>query len=230
MLARKYRWELLQLGVIAAMFITAAVRWSSVPDRIPIHWNAAGEVDGYGGKFMGLLFLPLLVLGLYFLLAFLPRLDPARANYSPVRGPYLAIRVGFVLYMGFLYALTNLAIGNEESLPMDRLLFGAAGGLFIMLGAVMGKMRPSYFAGIRTPWTLTSKKSWVKTHRLGGWVFIAAGVATAIAAIFDGLAALITMFAVLILGVVLLSVYSYVFWKGDTERVAAQDTRPAADS
>jgi uncharacterized membrane protein len=32
----------------------------------------------------------------------------------------------------------------------------------------MGKIRPNWFVGVRTPWTLSSKLSWDKTHRLAG--------------------------------------------------------------
>ena len=81
-------WEIVQLGIIAAMFIAAAVRWGSVPDRIPTHWNAAGQVDGYGGKFSGLLLMPIITAGLYLLLKYIPRIDPARRNYESFAGTY----------------------------------------------------------------------------------------------------------------------------------------------
>ena len=33
------------------------------------------------------------------------------------------------------------------------------GGMFIVLGSVMGKIRPNWFVGIRTPWALSSELS-----------------------------------------------------------------------
>lgn len=223
----KYKiWTALQLGIIAAMFITAAVRWSSVPDRLPIHWNVSGEVDGYGGKFVGLLLIPLLAIGIFVLLAAIPRLDPARANYASFRGTYAVIRTGIVALLGFVYLLMNLSINNEDGLPMDSLVLGSAAVLLIGLGAMLGKVRPNYFVGIRTPWTLTSKKSWIKTHRIGGWVFILAGAAAGIGAIFSGIAGFIAMFAVLGPGIVFLMVYSYRVWREDPDRVSAYETKP----
>mgnify|MGYP000052596555 CR=1 FL=1 len=47
---------------------------------------------------------------------------------------------------------------------------------FAVVGGLMGKIRPNWFVGIRTPWTLTSKVAWVRTHRLGGWLFVAQGL------------------------------------------------------
>jgi uncharacterized membrane protein len=221
------RWEWLQWALIGGMFVLAAVRWGSVPDRIPTHWNAAGEVDGYGGRFVGLLLDPLVTLGLFFLLKYIPRIDPARANYAGFAGTYLLIRVVFVVYMTFLYVVTNLAIGREEAVPVDRLIIGAAGVLFVVLGGTMGKIRPNWFAGIRTPWTLTSKQSWVKTHRMGGRVFITAGAVSLLGSFFGGAIPLYAMLTVLLGGVVFLVAYSYFVWRDDPDRIAAQDTSPA---
>jgi uncharacterized membrane protein len=220
-------WEIVQLGIIAAMFIAAGVRWGSVPDRIPVHWNSAGQVDGYGGKFTGLLLMPIITAGLYLLLKYIPRIDPARRNYESFAGTYMLIRVVLTMYMAFIYAVLLLAIGREETFPVGGLIIGAVGILFIILGAVMGKFRPNWFAGIRTPWTLTSKLSWTKTHRVGGWIFIATGVATMLGAIFNPEWAIYAMFIVMIPGIIFLFAYSYFVWRDDPDRVAAQDVKPA---
>ena len=34
------------------------------------------------------------------------------------------------------------------------------------LGNYMGNLKPNYFAGVRTPWTLASETVWRKTHQL----------------------------------------------------------------
>jgi uncharacterized membrane protein len=221
-------WEWIQVVVIGGMFALAAIRWSAVPDQVPIHWNAAGEVDGYGGKFVALLLMPIMTLGVYLLLRFIPRIDPARLNYESFAGTYLLVRVLVTVYMAFAYVVVTLAIGNEESVPVSGLLTGSIGVLFIILGGAMGKFRPNWFAGIRTPWTLTSKRSWIKTHRLGGRVFIAAGVATLVAAAFGNEWAFYAMMAVTIPGVVFLVVYSYFVWRDDPDKIAAQDVQPDA--
>jgi uncharacterized membrane protein len=35
------------------MFLAAGLSWSSAPERIPVHWDVAGQVDRYGGKLEG---------------------------------------------------------------------------------------------------------------------------------------------------------------------------------
>ncbi len=216
----RWLWEAVQIGLIVAMFAVAALRWGSVPDRIAVHWNAAGEVDGYGGRFEGLLLMPLVAVGLYLLLLLIPRIDPARRNYAAFEGTYLLLRVSVVVYLTFLAMVTELAIGREESVPVGKLVFGAVGALFIVLGGAMGRLRPNWFAGIRTPWTLSSTRSWEATHRLGGRLFIGAGVATVVAAVIGGPAAVITMVVAMIAVVVVLTVYSYRVWRDDPDKVA----------
>lgn len=219
-MGRRWFWEAVQIGLIVAMFAVAAIRWMSVPDRIPVHWNAAGQVDGYGGRFEGLLLMPLIAVGLYLLLLLIPRVDPARRNYAAFAGTYLLVRVSLVVYLAFLALVTQLAIGREESVPVGSLVFGAVGVLFIVLGGAMGRLKPNWFAGIRTPWTLSSTRSWEATHRLGGRLFIGAGVLTVVAAVVGGSAAVITMVAVMIVVLVVLTVYSYRVWRDDPDKVS----------
>src|SRR5205807_4952944 len=100
-----WRVEAIQLAIIAAMFIVAACAWAYVPERIPVHWNVRGEVDGYGNKFMGLVLLPIVVGGMYLLMLLLPMIDPGRRNYANFAKAYSVIRIGFVLFMASLYSV-----------------------------------------------------------------------------------------------------------------------------
>ena len=67
---------------------------------------------------------------------------------------------------------------------MTFALFGIFGLLFIGLGNYLPRVRPNFTFGIRTPWTLASEEVWRRTHRASGPVFVAAGIATLIAALF----------------------------------------------
>ncbi len=60
-------------------------------------------------------------------------------------------------------------------MSVERIVPIAVGLLFIVLGNYMGKIRKNFFIGIRTPWTLASDEVWARTHRLGGYLFVAAG-------------------------------------------------------
>lgn len=221
-----WRTEVPQWLIIAAMFVAAAIVWPTVSGQIPVHWDAHGNANGYGGKFEGLLLLPLIALGLYILLLFLPRIDPGRANYTQFSGPFLVVRYAILMLLAGLYGITLLAVKGYD-FNTTRLVLGAIGILFIVLGNVLGKVRPNWFVGVRTPWTLSSKRSWVRTHRLAGWLFTLAGLIFLVLIAFNVGAAL----PWLIVGVVgLLTValvaYSYIEWRQDPEKSPPSGTSP----
>jgi uncharacterized membrane protein len=105
----------------------------------------------------------------------------------------------------------------------------AMGALFIVLGNFMGKIRPNWFVGVRTPWTLSSKLSWDKTHRLAGWLFVLMG------ALFVLLALVPTgwMFAVTMtidaICLIWMIVYSYLVYRRDPHRTSPAATSPGAE-
>lgn len=212
-------------ALLAAMGAAAAICWSHAPDRIPVHWNMHGEVDRYGGKAEGLLLLPAISFGLYCLLLFIPRLDPGKENYKLFAGAYYGIRLSIQVFFVILYgAIFLTAFGYEVS--VGKIVFVSVGALFVVLGNVMGKLRPNWFAGIRTPWTLSSKLSWTKTHRAGGWTFVGIGLAAIAAAFFDAKWALFTFIGGAVIGVLGLVVYSYIVWRNDPDRVPPAGSSP----
>jgi uncharacterized membrane protein len=220
-----WRTEAVQLALIAAMFATAALSWPYLPAHIPVHWNLQGEVDHYGGKFTGLLLLPLVTLGLYALLLVLPRLDPGYVNYPSFAGTYNVIRIALVVFQAVLYAVIVLAAFGQP-LDVGAFVTLGVGVLFVVLGNVMGKIRPNWFVGVRTPWTLSSKLSWNKTHRLAGWVFIILGPLIALSGILRSNAFFV---ATLVLGGVCLAglvVYSYLVFRTDPDRMPPTGTSP----
>lgn len=225
---RSWKTELPHLAIIAGLFGWSALLWPSAPETLPVHFDLSGNVDRMGGKLEGLFAIPITALALYLVLRFLPRLDPARENYASFAGAYSVMRLAILVML----ALVDLAILLPVAgVPVNqaaaiRLLVG---GLFVVLGTVMGKIRPNWFVGIRTPWTLGSKESWVRTHRLGGWVFILSGLAFLISLPFPPEPAMFVSFGILVLGLVWIVVYSYLVWRGNPVRYAAIQSRPARE-
>lgn len=219
------RSESAHLACVAALFVAAGVAWPFAPEAMPVHWNLAGQVDRYGGRAEGLLAVPLIALALYALLRFLPKIDPRRENYEKFGATYAAMRWAMT---GFLAALYAILLTSTFRPGFDGVFAGslAVGGLFVFLGNLFGKLRPNWFVGIRTPWTLTSRESWAKTHRAGSWVFIAGGVLIALTGYTRSPASLVASLVVLIGGSLGLVVYSYVVWTKDPPEAG----RPATDS
>jgi hypothetical protein len=75
-----------------------------------------------------------------------------------------------------------------------------------VLGNYLGKTTRNFFLGIRTPWTLASDEVWRRTHRLGGWTMVGAGVALVVMGLFGAseLALLVIVAAAALIPVVLL--------------------------
>lgn len=226
----KFNWrmELPQLVLILGMFTVAAWAWPQLPDRLPIHWNIHGEVDGWGNKFMGLLFMPFLVLGLYLLLLLLPLIDPGKANYQNFQKVYGIIRIVFVAYMAAIYAATLVAAFGH-SVNMTTVILPLVGVLFIVLGNFLGKIRPNWFVGIRTPWTLSSQLSWDKTHRLAGWLFMLMGLLFFPVALIQTTWSLIAMLVIDAICVTWMVVYSYLVYRSDPHRTPPAGTLPSSE-
>ena len=94
-----------------------------------------------------------------------------------------------------------------------------SGALFVVLGNLLGKVRPNWFFGIRTPWALSSAESWSRTHRLGGWLFLALGLLTMASALAVPRWSIAVMMALLLAATVGLAAYSYVVWRRDPDKV-----------
>lgn len=218
--------ELPLLLLIAAMLAGATLSWPSAPEQIPVHWGLHGEVNGYGGKFEGLLLMPLLSVGLYLLMRFLPRLDPGRLNYERFAGAYYTIRASTIAFLAVMYGVTQLAM-RGVAVDMSRTIGLVMGAMFFVIGNVLGKIRPNWFVGIRTPWTLSSKISWSRTHRVAGWVFVAGGIALMVAGLVGTPAAMLTAVGFMVVGSLSVVAYSYVVWRGDPDRLPPAGTLPS---
>ncbi len=222
-----WRTELPQWAMIMGMFVLAAITWSRAPAQIPVHWGLSGQVDRYGGKVEGLLVPPLMALGIYLLLLVAPRIDPGRKSYSLFAASYTTIRLVIVTFLAGLYGVTHLAL---RGYPVDvsTLVPLGVGGLFVVLGNLMGKLRPNWFVGIRTPWTLSSKEAWVKTHRLGGWLFIVTGLGLMGSSLAHAPWASAACIGLLLVAIVGVYAYSYWVWRNDPGKVPPAGTLPGA--
>lgn len=221
-MVRTTRWtELPQLLLIAAMFLASALVWPYAEDRVPVHWNASGEVDRYGDK-IELFLLPAITVGLYLLLRYLPRIDPKQASYDAFAGAYTAIRVSMVVFMAALHGVMLYTAIDTENADLDIGPFVTVGigALFIVIGLVLGKIQPNWFVGIRTPWTLSSTRSWSRTHRMGGWLFIVMGLVMIVVGLIEPELMAAVVLATTLGSVVVMFAYSYLEWRKDPDRDA----------
>ncbi|MCW3085000.1 MAG: SdpI family protein [Bacteroidetes bacterium] len=146
--------------------------WDKFPDQIPTHFGMNGQPDDYSGKAFGLLMLPAINVLTYLLFLVLPKIDPRGKNYKLFADKYKIIRIIFHAFFTFIFFLTAFyALGNHFNLSL--IMFYGLLTLFLLLGNYIGNVRPNFFIGVRTAWTLSNEEVWVKTHRLTAkiWVF-----------------------------------------------------------
>ena len=60
--------EILGLIMLIGTPLYLLIRWSSIPDKLPMHYNFAGEIDRWGGK-GEILFLVVMVWILYLMIS-----------------------------------------------------------------------------------------------------------------------------------------------------------------
>lgn len=186
--------------------------------ELAVHWNASGEADGFQPALPALLWPAGMSLVVGLIMAAIPRLEPLQdrldASAPVLRAAWIGV-MGLMVYVQAMIAAPALGI----DLGIDLLLAGM-GIMFLMIGNALPKSRPSFFVGIRTPWTLTDTDNWIATHRLGGKLMMAAGLAMLLAA-FVPLAPgwrLPAMIAPVIAASVVPVVYSWWLWHGRTAR------------
>ena len=199
--------------LIILMFVIGIFSYPYFPEKIPMHWNFKGEIDRYGSKFEGLFGIPLMSLGFYLLFLVLPYLDPKKENYQKFEKVYQIIKYAYIFLL-FILQMTILIVtlgGPKDLIP--KITPTLVGVIFIILGNYMPRIKPNWFVGIRTPWTLSNEEVWKRTHRFGGYIFIIGGILIILAGILPPLINLI----VLILSILLMAfgtiLYSFIIYK-----------------
>ncbi|HEY2068180.1 MAG TPA: SdpI family protein [Rhizomicrobium sp.] len=213
--------SLIILAVMAGLSLWA---WQVLPDdaRLVVHWDMDGHPNGYASKAVALLIMPVLALISILIAAALSRSRSERMQAALHSTGFGAIWLAMLVLLAACHAMTifvarGLPIRPDDVLPLIIGLF------FAVTGNFMGKLPPSNFAGIRTPWTRASDYSWEKTHRLAGPLFVAAGLATLIArAVADGATAIHVLLAGLLAAALISSAASYFYWRNDPERAAGR--------
>ncbi|HPH78859.1 MAG TPA: SdpI family protein [bacterium] len=157
------------------MVVSGWYFYNKLPAIVPTHWNLAGEADGFGSKTTHLILMPVIVLGMMIMLMVLPKLDPKKEKYEKFAEVYELFQLLLAAFMSYTYLVTIWA-GLNPKVDVGFAILAGIGLLFVAIGNYMGKIRQNYFVGIKTPWTLDNEEVWNKTHRLGGWCFVLAGL------------------------------------------------------
>ena len=198
------------LALIAGSFLFSAAVYLWLPDQIPSHWNIAGEVDSTMSKTWGAFMMPLIMLGLYGVFRVIPALSPKGYGIEAANSGFVGIRVAVFALFALLNVLILLAALGVP-IAMGSAVSMAVGGLLTVLGWFLDRLPRNFYVGIRTPWTIDDEDNWTRTHRLGKWLFMAAGLVMVVGGIM-GANAFVIVTAALAAGLVPM-VYSYLIYR-----------------
>ena len=200
--------------MVALPFLYLAYIWPSLPETVPMHWNLRGEIDRWGNK-MELLLLPFLLPFLsYLIMLGVPYVDP-KQQLSKMGRKYNQIKFWMIFIMSVLAIYLIFAV-QHENLINANLVFILTGTLIAILGNYFQTIKPNYFIGLKTPWTLENEEVWRKTHQLSGIIWMIGGVLIAVASFFwSEDKAYFLPFFLTVIGVLTLVpfIYSYLLFK-----------------
>ena len=209
--------EILMIALMLTPFVYMGFIWNGLPAEIATRYDLNGNANGWMHKETAALVLGGMSVVLYLVLRFLPNIDPKGSLQT---ANFLKLRVLVTFFFSAINGLVFYMAAHQsdtDKLMISLLVLIAL--LMVGLGNYMTTVKPNYFVGIRTPWTLQSDDVWRKTHQMGGRWMVAGGLLSAVLA-FVVPAPYTTgvVMGVILLSVIIPVVYSYIYFRQEKAR------------
>jgi len=212
MKTKKTLYWILMLLPLAAVLIALQF----LPDQIPAHYGASGQVDRWGSKYETLVFPALTVVFGGVMLAVAKYASRQEKNGTNNEGVILVTGLFCMLLFNamtlfFLY-LDFQKTEDLSTAPVDvyQLMFGILGLGMVVIGNIMPKVRMNSLVGLRTPWSMKNEAIWKKSQRFGGISFILGGLATVLMSLLTkGLSCFLWSIGILAFITVIDVIYTY---------------------
>ncbi|MBQ3156237.1 MAG: SdpI family protein [Clostridia bacterium] len=209
---KKYRKTLIITTIITLLpMLAGIILWNKLPEQFPIHFNAAGEVDGWSSKTFGVFGLPLILVAFQWLCGLGSlKMDPKAENLEgKVFGLVLWIIPVLSVVLNALVYCTALGMDMNVQIILPLLI----GLLLTIIGNWLPKCKQTYTLGIKLPWTLADETNWNRTHRFAGPIWVVCGLVIMLCGLIGG-AFLWVMVAAFVVMIAAPTVYSYLLFKG----------------
>jgi len=172
----KKEFPILGISLLPLLYLGSV--WNSLPEKVPLHWNLEGEIDNWGSKYtlIGLVFfMPIFT---YIMMLVVPKIDP-KNRIETMGGKYDQFKFILVTFMSVL-SMFIIYISKNQKLSSPSMILVLVGILFVFMGNYFKVIKPNYFIGIKTPWTLENEEVWKLTHLLAGKMWVIGGIAIVI--------------------------------------------------
>ena len=147
--------------------------WNRLPDVMATHFGFNNEANGFSSKAFAVFGLPLILLAVLWVGAFVTAHDPKRQNISP---KMFSLMLWIAPVISLVAAATIYPVNLGYELDISFFIELLVGLMFIIIGNYLPKARQNYTIGIKIPWTLANEENWNRTHRLAGYLWMICGI------------------------------------------------------
>mgnify|MGYP003295446688 CR=1 FL=1 len=215
------------LLMLLSVAITA-VMLQFMPDIVPAHYNAAGEVDRLGSKYESILFpAATALMGLLFLL-----MNKFVSGYGNEKDREIGTKavsicgiltVLYFIAMGIYFMSKNIAYGHSGTASIPGIDLAATtsictiliGAVLIILGNYMPKARVNALYGLRTKWSMSNDRVWQKSQRFGGFSSVICGIVLILLGVFVKNSPILWMLLILLIWSFSCILSSYAYYRKD---------------
>ena len=205
----KKNWKTLLIASIVMLLpvLVGVILWDQLPEQMPTHWNAAGEIDGWSSKPLAVFGLPALMLAIYWVCVIGTSADPKKDNHA---GKVVQLILWIVPVLSVVLHTVTYAAALGKEVRMEMIMPIIVGLIFTIIGNYLPKCQQNYTIGIKIPWTLNSEENWNKTHRFAGRLWVVCGLVIMLTGFFGGFW---ISFGIVLLMVIAPFLYSYILYR-----------------
>ena len=193
--------------LIVLPVLAGIILWDRLPEQMPTHWNAAGDIDGWTNKPFTVFGLPLILLAGQWLCVLGTLADPKKENH-PTKILHLVLWI--IPVLSLVLGTITYATALGKTVRVEVIMPILIGLILAIIGNYMPKCKQNYTIGIKIPWTLNSEENWNRTHRFAGWLWTFSGIVVMLTGFFGGF----WIFMIIVLLMVLAPIlYSYLLFR-----------------
>ena len=204
MIKKNLKVLILTTVVMLLPILAGLILWNQLPEQMPTHWNAAGEIDGWSSKPFAVFVLPLIMVAAQWLCMLGTAADPKKNNHSE---KVLHLILWIVPALSVVLHAVTYATALGYAVPIEVVMPVLIGLIFTIIGNYMPKCKQNYTIGIKIPWTLDNEENWNRTHRFAGWLWTFCGIAIMCTGFFGGFWVFLPITLLMVLAPI---IYSYV--------------------